>query len=351
VMPGHTCLQHAQTTTLAHTLMAWDAALGRDVERFVGTYQATGESPAGAAIMTGSTFPLRRTRTAELLGFDRVAGNTRDAVLNLDVILQAHTTTSVCMSTLMRIAQDLYMWASSEFGYVDLPDSYCSTSSIMPQKKNPWGLAWIRGEGSLALGHLSGVFTMLKAESDQLEATMLTAWELWKALDLLNDMALLLTGVIKGAQFDKERLYELACEHFCQATDLAAVLVTEGGLPWREAHQLTARVVRAAGEAGMKPADVTVEFMNQVRGEYGAAPLSMSPEVLAAALDPRQSVIARDAVQGSPSPRQVAGQIESAVSSIRPDREQAQAIANRAQQAADLLEQAIDRVLGGMLTT
>lgn len=347
VMPGHTCLQHAQTTTLAHTLMAWEASFARDTQRFNAVYQATSDSPAGSAIMTGSTFPLRRERTAELLGFDRVAGNTRDAVLNLDIILQAHTVAAICISDLMRVAQDFFLWATSEFGYVDLPDSYCSTSSIMPQKKNPWGLAWIRGEGSLALGHLSGVFTMLKAESDQLESTMLSAWELWKILDLLNDMALLLTGVIRKSVFREERLYELASEHFCQATDLAAALVTEAGLPWREAHQFTARVVRAAMDAGIKPRQVTLEFINEIRAQDGQAPLVIAEDVLIKALDPRQSVYARDAVQGSPSPGQVSVQIENAAVTIAEDRACAEKIRARAKQASDCLEQAIDRILEG----
>ena len=346
VMPGHTCLQHAQTTTLAHTFMAWEAALSRDVKRFLEVYDATSESPAGAAIMTGSTFPLRRERTAELLGFDHVAGNTRDAVLNLDIILQAHTTTAICTSNLMRIAQDLFLWATSEFGYVDLPDSYCSTSSIMPQKKNPWGLAWIRGEGSLALGHLSGVFTMLKAESDQLEATMLSAWELWKVIDLLDDMAKLLAGVIKGAKFNTERLYELASAHFCQATDLAALLVTEAGLPWREAHQFTARIVRAAVDVGMKPCDITIEFLNTIRKQYNEEPLSIDSQRLVAALDPRQSILARDAVQGSPSPRQVLLQIQTASENIQNDVKNADKILDNAKRASDILEQAIDHILG-----
>ena len=347
IMPGHTCLQHAQTTTVGHTMVAFENCIARDVRRFEETYAATGESPAGSAIMTGSTFPLKRERTAELLGFDTVAGNTRDAVLNLDVMMQAHTAAAICMSDLMRIAQDLFLWASSEFEYIDLPDCYCSTSSIMPQKKNPWGLAWIRGEGSLALGKLSGVFTLLKAESDQLEATMLTAWELWKVLDLLHDMALLLKGCVEGAVFNTERLYRLTADHFCQATDLAAALVTEAGLPWREAHQFTARVVSAAVDAGMKPYDVTIEFMNKLRAEDGAEPLTIKPQALVDALDPHRAIYARDAVQGSPSPRQVCIQISDAEKLVAADKAQAVRIREREQAAKDLLERAIDDILKG----
>ena len=351
IMPGHTCMQHAQTTTVGHTLVAFENSIARDTKRFEDAYMATNESPAGSAIMTGSTFPLNRERTAALLGFDAVAGNTRDAVLNLDIMMQSHTAAAICLSDIIRIAQDWFLWASSEFEYVDLPDRYCSTSSIMPQKKNPWGLAWIRGEGSLALGKLSGVFTLLKAESDQLEATMLAAWELWKVLDMLHDMILLLKGIIADTIFRKEHLYQLTAEHFCQATDLAAALVTEAHLPWREAHQFTARVVSAAVDAGMKPYDVTIEFMNRLRVEDGAEPLQIQPEALIAALDPTNAIYARDAVQGSPSPRQVNLQIQVARQQVQADLEMGARIRNKELTAQTLLENAIDDILKGVRMT
>lgn len=347
VLPGQTCLQHAQTTTLAHILVAWEASLARDTTRLFTAHDDCGSSPAGSGIMTGSTFPLRRSRTAELLGFERVAENTRDAVLNLDILLQAHAAAGICISNLMRIAQDLLLWSSSEFRYVEIPDSFCSTSSIMPQKKNPWGLAWIRGEGSLALGKLNGVFTLLKAESDQLEATLLAAWELWGILELLEDMALLLKGVIEGAKFKTEHMYDLAASHFCQATDLAAVLVTEAGLPWREAHQFTARVVRKAISDGMKPIDVTLEFLNKLRVAEGADPLDIKADVICTALDPRNAIVSRDAVKGSPAPKQVLEQIERATSRVQDDESHLAAIRDRAAAASDMLETAIDFLLGG----
>lgn len=347
VLPGQTCLQHAQTTTLGHTLVAWEAPLARDVKRLSRAYEDSGSSPAGSGIMTGSTFPLKRSRTAELLGFEQVAENTRDAVLNLDIMLNAHTTMAICISNLMRMSQDLYLWSSSEFGYVDIPDSYCSTSSIMPQKKNPWGLAWIRGEGSLALGRLNGVFTLLKAESDQLEATMLAAWELWAVMDLVTDMALMLKGVIDGAKYNTEHMYEMAVSHFCQATDLAAAFVIEADLPWREAHQFAARVVREAIAIGMKPTEITPEFLEKLRASEGAPPLNIKPDVLIAAMDPHHAMKARDKVTGSPAPVQVSKQIRVSMAKVKEDEGLVADIHNNAAKASAILEAAIDRIIAG----
>ncbi len=347
VLPGMTCLQHAQTTTLAHTMVAWEAPLGRDCRRLLAAYDAAGASPAGSGIMTGSTFPLLRSRTAELLGFETVAENTRDAVLNLDILMEAHTAAAICLSNLMRIAEDLYLWSSSEFGYVDIPDPFCSTSSIMPQKKNPWGLAWIRGQGSLLLGRLGGTFTLLKAESDQLEATMLAAWELWAVIEPLEDMVRALAGAIEGATFRVERMKEMAASHFCQATDLAAMLVTEAGLPWREAHQLTARVVREAIAAGMKPLDLTPEFVNKVRTADGSGRLNIRAEALAKALDPRGAVVAREGVVGSPAPGRVAEQLKAATARVRDDEARVSSLKKRAEEARSRLEKAIDALTGG----
>ena len=217
----------------------------------------------------------------------------------------------------------------------------------MPQKKNPWALAWIRGEGALALGRLSGVFTLMKAESDQLEATELAAWEFWPMLEVVDDAAQMLTGMITGAQFDTARLYALAAAQFCQGTDLAAILVTEAGLPWREAHQLTARIVREAVTKGIKPLDVTPDLVDRLRAEGGLPPIGIDADVLHNALDPRHAIQARDAVTGSPAPRQVRMQIEEAAAQIRDDEVKAEHCRADEAAASVLLEQAIDELLSG----
>src|SRR6202007_2024380 len=121
--------------------------------------------------------------------------NTRDAVVNLDTLLHAHSVVAIGISNAVSVASDVYLWSMSEFHFIDLDDAYCSTSSIMPQKKNAWAPAWIRGQGSLALGRLAGVFALCKMESDGLEDTLLAPWQLYDALDELEDMAALLAGL------------------------------------------------------------------------------------------------------------------------------------------------------------
>lgn len=346
VMPAYTCLQHAQTTTLAHMLMSWEAPFRRDMVRCAALYAAASGSPAGSGILTGSTFPLPRRRTAELLGFDWVEVNTRDAVLNLDVVLEAHSVISICISNLVRMACDLHNWTTQEFAMVELADEYCSTSSIMPQKKNPWTLAWIKGEGSIALGRLAGVFAVVRAESDQLESTLLVPWELWKAIGDVRDMLQLMAGIINTMHVRSERMHKLASSNWCQATDLAAMIVQARNVPWRTAHQLVASVVRESVNQGIAPAALTPEFVDAVASSAGHEPLHLDAVQMRAALDPREAVRNRRGVEGSPAPERVAEQVGAARKSIADglvhlDSLRAAAAASRAR-----LEAAIDAILG-----
>ncbi len=347
VMPSYTCLQHAQTTTLAHMLLSWEAPFRRDTTRYFSAYDAAGGSPAGSGILTGSTFAVPRRRTAELLGFDRIELNTRDAVLNLDVVLEAHSDVSICIANLVRMACDLHMWTTTEFAMVELADEYCSTSSIMPQKKNPWTLAWIKGQGSLALGRLAGVFAVVRAESDQLESTLLVPWELWEALDDARDMLGLMAGVISTMKVRPDRMLELASQNWCQATDLAAAMVERKGMPWRASHQLTAAIVREAVSRSMKPADLTPEFIDQVARNTGHTPPGLDPSELRLALDPVEAVRNRAAVEGTPAPERVSDQLDRARASIAEDSARLDMLCERAAAARARLEEAVDAILEG----
>ena len=239
LLPAYSIGQQAQTTTLAHTLLSWEAPFARDAARALALYAEAGGSPAGSAIMTGSTFPISRTRTAELLGFDSVQANTRDAVVNLDTLLHAHSVIAIAISNAVSVASDLYLWSMSEFRFVELDDAYCSTSSIMPQKKNAWAPAWIRGQGSLALGRLAGVFALAKMESDGLEDTLLGPWQLYEALDELEDMVALLAGMVATMTCRRPSASPRRTRRgWTQATDLAAMLTREAGISWRDAHQV-----------------------------------------------------------------------------------------------------------------
>jgi argininosuccinate lyase len=345
VMPARSLGQHAQTTTLGHVLLSWEAPFARDVTRSLQIYDEAGGSPAGSAIMTGSTFPIARSRTAELLGFDFVQSNTRDAVVNLDTMLHAHGVAAVGIANAVSISSDLYLWTMPEFKFVDLADSYCSTSSIMPQKKNSWALSWIRGQGSLALGRLSGVFALVKKESDGLEDTLLGPWQLYEALDELEDMTAMLAGILSTMKVHTERLAEAVGQSWIQATDLAAMLTQQAGISWREAHQVVAHLVREAMDSGLKQEDVTPAHVDQVAERLLGRSLGVKQEAIHSSLDPRQSVNNREVVDGSPAPARVEAQIRAARAALQHDTARIDEKVERHKAVAERLEAAVDAIL------
>jgi argininosuccinate lyase len=349
VMPAHSIGQHAQITTLAHILLSWEAPFGRDAARLLQVYDEAGGSPTGAAIMTGSTFPISRSRTAELLGFDFVQTNTRDAVINLDTLLHAHGVTAVGISNAVGVSSDLYLWTMPEFKFVELADAYCSTSSIMPQKKNSWTLAWIRGQGSLAMGRLSGVFALLKMESDGLEDTLLGPWQLYEALDELEDMAAMLAGMVSTMKVDTEKLARAAGQYWTQATDLAAMLTQKAGISWREAHQVVAHLVREAVASSLKQEDLAPEHLDRVSERLLGRPLGVTQEAIRSALDPRQSLYNREAVEGSPAPARVEELLHAAREALHADVRRVHEKEEQQKAAAARLEAAVDTVVAGRI--
>jgi argininosuccinate lyase len=345
LLPAYSIGQQAQTTTLAHTLLSWEAPFARDVSRALQIYTEAGGSPAGAAIMTGSTFPISRRRTADLLGFEGVQTNTRDAVVNLDTLLHAHGVIAVGISNAVSMASDLYLWSMSEFRFIELADAYCSTSSIMPQKKNAWAPAWIRGQGSLAIGRLAGVFTLMKMESDGLEDTLLGPWQLYDALDEFEDMVALLAGMVTTMTVATERLAEAARRGWTQATDLAAMLTREAGISWRDAHQVVAHLVREAVDAGHGQEDVTAADIDRVATKVLGRALGVTADAIRSAVDPRQSVENRRVIDGSPAPADVDAQIRGALAALAGDAARIEALVARQCEAAARLEAAVDAVL------
>ena len=168
IMPGYTLLQHAQPTTFAHYLISFADRFQRDISRLQETYRRVNQSPMGAAITTGSGFPLNRPRMAELLGFNGVVENTRDAATSRDFTLESVTHIGVLASNLSALADDLNVWTTYEFGMIELSDAYCGTSTIMPQKKNPSSLERIRYLGAECIGNTMTLFAQLKTHSEQL---------------------------------------------------------------------------------------------------------------------------------------------------------------------------------------
>src|SRR5688572_20714748 len=259
IMPGYSFGQHAQPMTLCHLWLSWAATLARDFERLHGAYQRVNVSPAGAAIMVGSEFPLNRDRTAELLGFDDVHENCADAILELtsDDNLEVPAAVAILYHSLAKWADDLIQWSTSEYNFIYVRDRYCNASSIMMQKKNVIGPAEVKGASAEALGGYVVAYHGLKGTTGMPVNERYNACEiLWKVADsAVRDLGWF-CDLLPVLVINKPHMREESWRHWATVTDLAGVLVSERDLPWRTAHQIVGIMVRLCEERGLGPADV-----------------------------------------------------------------------------------------------
>lgn len=291
VLPGQTFLQHGQPTTLGHWCSMWASVLERDFARFTDLYTRVNMSPAGAAIMTGSDFGVDRHRVAELLGFEAPIEHTMDAIFSQDTLLETVTTVAVFWNDMGRLGEDLELWLSTEYQYLDFPDRYCDTSSIMPQKRNPSVPQQLKTQTAKAIGNVTTGFVAERGSSGQPQNARYEAerilWESFNGIpSLVHDLSLMLAD----ARPMEERLSESTSSHWAASTDLAAVLVREAALPWRSAHQIAAIVVRISDERGVLPAEVTAQLVDEAAELYFGRPVGLAQESVRSALDPADFV-------------------------------------------------------------
>ncbi len=310
VMPTYTHFQQAQASTLSHYLLAWVHAFSRDAARLQEAYRRTNASPAGAAIGTGSPFPINRERVAGLLGFDSVLQNTWDAIFGYDHHLELFSHLAILDSNLARFCSDLYVWSSLEFGMVELNDRFCGTSSINACKKNPQALEQIQGLSALAVGALSTAFAIDRMPSEAWEIEW-RVWsqQLWPLLRKTLQALTLMSRVLESMEFKTERMAELASVGWITSSDLASALVKERGLPWRIAHQIVARLVRTCIERGISSRGITSELLDDMAERRTGKRLSLPQGVIDRACDPMECVIMRQ-LTGGPAPDELARQME-----------------------------------------
>ncbi|MFL6845312.1 MAG: argininosuccinate lyase [Allosphingosinicella sp.] len=265
VMPGFTHLQSAQPVTLGHHLLAYFEMLRRDRSRFADARARLNECPLGAAALAGTGFPIDREATAAALGFDRPMANSLDAVSDRDFALDYLTAATQCALHLSRLAEELIVWASQPFGFVRLPDEYSTGSSIMPQKRNPDAAELVRGHSGRIAGAMVALVTTMKglplAYSKDMQDDKPPVFE---AHDLLMLSLQALAGMVETAGFDVERMRAAAEAGFSTATDLADWLVREAGVPFREAHHIVGRAVKAAEERGVGLAELELEALREI---------------------------------------------------------------------------------------
>jgi len=338
VLPTYTMWQQAQIGTFAHYLVAWALPLERDFARLAGAYKRTNFSSAGAGIGTGSDFPLNRQRTGELLGFDGVCENVRDANAGRDFVLEALSAATILMTNIAWATDTIYLFSSNEFNFVEMADRYCGSSSIMPQKKNPHSLMNVAEMASQLTGSLTAALTNARSISGSIKAVLQNFDATVEALELW-------AGIIATLQVNKETMRQKTTDFWALATDLAGALVREAKLPWRTAHQITAILVRIALEQGKKPADIDSAFVDQAAREYIGEPVNLSNAAIREALNPLRAVKARTLFGGT-APAEVKRQIDQCYQCLQRDNEILAGKRKRLADAEMKLEQSIDALVG-----
>jgi len=265
VMPGFTHLQVAQPVTLGHHLMAYYEMLRRDYSRFADARERMNKCPLGSAALAGTGFAIDRDRTADALGFDRPTANSLDSVSDRDFALDYLNGAAQCSLHLSRLAEELIIWASPQFGFVKLSDDYSTGSSIMPQKRNPDAAELVRGHSGRIVGALMSLMVTMKglplAYSKDMQDDKEPAFE---ARDLLTLSLQALAGMIETVTFVPERMREAAASGYSTATDLADWLVREADVPFREAHHITGRAVKEAEERGCGLAELPLDALQEI---------------------------------------------------------------------------------------
>ncbi len=256
VMPGFTHLQAAQPVTFGHHLMAWQEMLKRDAERLADCRRRVNRLPLGAAALAGTSFAIDREFVARELGFEAVCENSLDAVSDRDFAIEFLAAGALIMTHLSRMSEELVLWMTPRFAFIDLPDRFCTGSSIMPQKKNPDVPELMRGKTGRMNGHLVALLTLMKGQPLAYNKDNQEDKEpLFDAADTLVDSLSIFAELVPGIRVNADAMRRAAAEGYATATDLADYLVKRG-LPFREAHEAVARAVRLAEARGCDLADL-----------------------------------------------------------------------------------------------
>jgi argininosuccinate lyase len=297
VLPGYTHVQRAQPVLLAHHFLAYVEMLRRDLGRLDDASRRTDVSPLGAGALAGTTFPLDRAAVARDLGFAAISRNSLDAVADRDFAVEFLAAASLIMVHLSRLAEELVLWSSQEFGFVTLDDTYATGSSIMPQKKNPDSAELVRGKTGRVYGDLLSLLTTLKGLPLAYNKDMQEDKEpLFDAFDTVHDCLRIMTGVVRTLHIHDDRMRLATRQGYLTATDLADYLVTQG-LPFREAHGIVAQLVRLCETTGRTLQDLPLAELRRVSSAFDADAVT--------ALDIDRAV-ARRTVDGGTAPERVA---------------------------------------------
>lgn len=270
ILPGFTHLQVAQPISFGHHMLAWREMLVRDQGRFTDARNRLNQMPLGSAALAGTTFPIDRSQTCAELGFDAPCGNSLDAVSDRDFVIETLAACSITMMHLSRFSEELILWASARYQFIELPDRFCTGSSIMPQKKNPDVAELVRGKTGRVFGDTFALLTLMKAQPlaynrDNQEDKK----PLFESLDTTLACLRLYAPMVAALEVKKDNCLQAAKEGFSTATDLADYLVRKG-VPFRDAHEIVGRAVRAATEAHCGLEELPLEVLQSFSTEIAA---------------------------------------------------------------------------------
>jgi len=307
IMPGFTHLQTAQPVTFGHHLLAWFEMLQRDYSRLLDCRKRMNYLPLGAAALAGTTYPIDRAYTAQLLGFDAPTENSLDSVSDRDFAIEFSSFAAILMMHLSRFSEELVLWTSSQFSFIDLPDRFCTGSSIMPQKKNPDVPELVRGKTGRVYGHLTALLTLMKSQPLAYNKDNQEDKEpVFDAIDTVKDCLRAFADMVPAILPRKEKMYEAAKRGFSTATDLADYLVRRG-VPFRDAHEIVGKSVGYGVQTGKDLSEMSLEELQQFSK-------NIEQDVFAV-LTLEGSVAARNHIGGT-APNQVKAAVERAKTSL-----------------------------------
>ena len=308
-MGDQTYLQQAQPSTFGHYLLAFVPPALRDGERFSAALDQVNTSPGGAGCVNGSRLLDDRNAIADVLGFDGVIAHTRDAMWQTDVFIDLLATSASMIANQAKLAEDLEIWSSQEFDFVDLAGPFTRASVLMPQKRNPYSLSIIRGASGVLIGRMSGFLAVVKSPSARSDNLIFAYGEIPRALDFTIRVSALTTGVVRTLTVNAERMWSELERGFAQATDLAEYVMMAAGVDYRTAYHMVGRAVRTASRLGLRGLDITPELLGEAAEEVCGRRLELDAAALADALDPRRIVATRRATGGA-SPDEVRSMAE-----------------------------------------
>src|SRR6266550_579867 len=300
-MADYTYLQPAQPTMFGHYLLGFAYPLLRDLERLQALYTRNNRSPAGCGSVNGSRLPQDRNSMAELIGFDGLAKKARDAMWQPDGPIETMSVVITALVNLDRLAEDLQIFATTEFDLVELAEGHSRASVIMPQKKNPYALAYVRGATNELIGMQTSVAALGRTPSGQVDNRIFIYGDVPRALEMATGVATLMGGVLTGMSFHSSVAAERLANGFTTATDLAETITLETGLDFRIAHRIVGRLVREATQANRTMRECTTADLDAAAQEILNRPLHLSEIAFAQANDPATAVAARQGIGGAAS--------------------------------------------------